>query len=336
MPAVTRGALVHEVALWVVAALIFALDITTPFGFVAPVLYVLLVYDSLEPLRAARPWQVATVCMLLTLAGGIWTPTPDIPQWAEILNRVIAVAVFWALVATPRRYRNVQSGEVGNDSEQVRALSRRLVNAEENERRGLTRELHDRVGQSLAVLNIVLNRLAIELPENVPTRTRLCVAESLQLVDATAESIENVMEDLRPPWLEEFGLFAALHWHADRFGERTRIATRLLGREPAPRLPREVEISLFRIAQEALTNIARHARTSDASIELRQDYGTVTLTVSDEGIGFERPPAMPNGADPGWGLLGMRERAQAIGATLRVESVPGTGTIVTAVVEHRA
>src|SRR5262245_20580386 len=117
-------------------------------------------------------------------------------------------------------------------AQQLQALSRRLVNAKETERRALTRELHDRVGPSLTALNLVLNRLASQLPQNVPDQTRQGLQESLQLVEATAESIENVMVDLAPPLLGEQGLLAALRWHTDAFARRTEIAISVIGREP--------------------------------------------------------------------------------------------------------
>jgi two-component system sensor histidine kinase UhpB len=216
---------------------------------------------------------------------------------------------------------------------QVRALSLRLVNAAESERHGLTRELHDRVGQSLTALNFTLNRLAGELPEDAPSRTRECLRESLQLVEATAESIQDVMVDLRPPLLDDHGLLAALRWYADLFARRTGIAVTVSGAEPDRRLRREVEMTLYRIAQEALTNVAKHARTRRATIDLELQHGHLTLTVADEGAGLP-PPASAFDLDPRWGIVSMRERAQAVGGALRIESFPGAGTRVIAEVGH--
>lgn len=230
-----------------------------------------------------------------------------------------------------------QSKDGGSDhAQQLRALSRRLVNAKEAERRALTRELHDRVGPSLTALNMILNKLASELPRNAPDRTRQDLRESLQLVEATAESIENVMVDLCPPLLDRSGLLAALRWYADLYARRTAIAVTVAGHDPDPRLPREVEVALFRIVQEALTNGAKHARATGVSISLRQENGTATLTVTDNGAGFDTGVSIPDRQRPPWGIASMRERAQAVGGSLRIESARGAGTSVIAEVGHRA
>ena len=228
------------------------------------------------------------------------------------------------VVSTERR--QVKGGH-RHHAQQLRALSRRLVNAQEEERRRLTRELHDRVGPSLTALNILLNRMAGDLPKHVPNKTRQDLRESLHLVEATAESIENVMLDLRAPMLDQYGLLSALKWYAQLFAKRTGIATPVIGQEPTPRLDREIEMALFRIMQEALTNVAKHARTRDASIALHQENGAVRLTVADNGAGFASTGS--DGRDlPRCGIAGMRERARAVGGTLTVESSPGAGTRV--------
>jgi signal transduction histidine kinase len=230
-----------------------------------------------------------------------------------------------AFMSTERQAK----AELRGYAQQLRALSRRLVNAQEDERRRLTRELHDRVGPSLTALNLILNRMASDLPKQVPDKTRRDLRESLELVEATAESIENVMLDLRAPVLDHYGLLSALRWYADLFARRTGVAASVSGKEPAPQLDREVEMAFFRIAQEALTNVAKHARARDARIALRQENGTVTLTIADDGAGFSTAPFSRGDALPRCGISGMRERAQAVGGTLSIESSPGTGTSVT-------
>jgi signal transduction histidine kinase len=228
------------------------------------------------------------------------------------------------VVSTERR--QVKGGN-RDYAQQLRALSRRLVNAQEEERRRLTRELHDRVGPSLTALNILLNRMAGDLSKHVPDRTRRYLRESLNLVEATAESIENVMLDLRAPMLERYGLLRALRWYAQLFAKRTGIATTVNGQDPAPRLDRETEMALFRIMQEALTNVAKHAHTMDATIALHQENGAVTLTVADKGTGFAGSASERRDL-PRCGIAGMHERARAVGGTLRIESSPGAGTRV--------
>jgi len=143
----------------------------------------------------------------------------------------------------------------------LQSLTRRLVQAEESERRRIAGELHDRVGQTLSALNINLDILLGMLGEQAPADVRMRLRDSLALVDGTLQSIENVMAELRPPLLEEYGVGAALGWHAEEFSRRTGIGIEFedLARQRNRELPREAAVALFRISQEALNNIAKHA-----------------------------------------------------------------------------
>jgi two-component system sensor histidine kinase UhpB len=135
------------------------------------------------------------------------------------------------------------------------------------------------------------------------------------------------MADLRPPVLDDYGVFAALHWYADQFFAQTGIAVDVRGDEEAARdLPAHVQNALFRIAQEALNNIAKHAHATDASVSLFSNETTVRLAVSDDGVGFE--PEELGQERSSWGLLTMRERAESVGAEFAIESHPGEGTSV--------
>ena len=223
--------------------------------------------------------------------------------------------------------RRLTKAEPKGRAQQLRTLSRRLVDVQEEERRRLTRELHDRVGPSLTALNIILNRMAGDLPKRAPDKTRRDLRESLDLVEATAESIENVMLELRTPMLDQLGLLATLRWYAELFTRRTGIPAIVSGEEPARRLDQDAGVALFRIAQEALTNVARHARAKCARIGLHQERGTLTLAVADDGVGFATTPVLRG--VPRCGISGMRERALAVGGVLRIESSPGAGTRVT-------
>jgi len=133
-----------------------------------------------------------------------------------------------------------------------------------------------------------------------------------------------MMGELRPAVLDDYGLLAALHWYGQRFSQRTGLAVAVQGEELAPRLPSATETALFRIAQEALTNAAKHAQASQVTVTLEPVNGGARLTIADDGVGFD--PATRRQA--GWGLMTMRERAEAVGAHLRVESAPGKGTQV--------
>ena len=136
------------------------------------------------------------------------------------------------------------------------------------------------------------------------------------------------MSDLRPPVLDEFGLTAALRWQCSLFSKRTGIEVDLRAVDPSLKLPPEFQPTLFRIAQEALINITKHAKASRVTIELRNADGRIRLVVSDNGRGFE-PPQSPIGkAKSGWGLTIMRERALSIGGSFHLDSAPGKGTRV--------
>ncbi len=205
----------------------------------------------------------------------------------------------------------------------LRALTRRLVQAEETERRRIARELHDRVGQNLSALNINLDILLGHLAEG-ELRRRL--EDSLKLVDGTLQSIENVMADLRPALLDEYGLAAALEWYGKEYSQRTGIRVAIAARQGDNGLRPEASVALFRIAQEALNNAAKHSSAKRITVELEERDGELVLSVSDDGKGFD-PLNAPRGR---WGMTTMRERAEAAGGRLSVDSAPGSGTTVRA------
>ncbi len=213
-------------------------------------------------------------------------------------------------------------------TEQLRVLTARLANAEEGERRRLAQELHDRVGQNLTALSINLNIVANLLPPEPAAQIGPRLEDSLELVGETVEHIRDVMAELRPPVLDDYGLLAALRWYGQRFAQRTGLAIATQGADPKPRLPLATEITLFRIAQEALTNAARHAQAHQVSVTLEALAGGVRLTIADDGTGFDPElRTQPNGRHA-WGLLTMSERAESIGGRLVIETAPDRGTRV--------
>jgi two-component system sensor histidine kinase UhpB len=210
-------------------------------------------------------------------------------------------------------------------AETLSRLSRRLVEAEEAERRRIARELHDRVGQNLSALNINLDIVLGMLGEQASHEVRVRLRDSLALVDGTLQTIENVMADLRPPLLDEYGLGAALGWHAEEFVRRTHLRVDFEDRakERTRALRHEDAVTLFRIAQEALNNAAKHAQAEKVKIRLEVKELQFILEIHDDGRGFD--PAAPTGR---LGMRSMRERAEAAGAAFQVESAPGQGTLV--------
>lgn len=218
--------------------------------------------------------------------------------------------------------------ELNEYTEQLRVLSRRLVELHEESRQSLSRELHDRVGQNLTALNINLGIVLGQLPDAGPAIVAR-LKDSQDLVEATVDVITDVMADLRPPLLDDYGLFPALKSIAEQFSRRTGIDIAVSGPEFLERLPKQVEIALCRVAQEALTNAAKHAQARHIQLDLALSDDRISMAVADDGVGFDPRADAPDTARSGWGMLTMRERAMALGGDLIINSAPGLGTRVT-------
>jgi PAS domain S-box-containing protein len=210
----------------------------------------------------------------------------------------------------------------------LQSLSRRLIEVQETDRRFLASELHDQIGQNLTALSINLNIIRSQFSEEVDKKIVDRLEDSLKLVEETIERTRNVMAGLRPPVLDDYGLAVALRWYTERFSERTGVATILQERELSPRLPLVVETELFRIVQEVLTNVAKHADARQAIITLERVDGMVQLVISDDGVGFNPAVLWQLKEQPGWGLITIEERAKALGGDVYVKSAHGKGTQV--------
>jgi signal transduction histidine kinase len=201
-----------------------------------------------------------------------------------------------------------------------RRLVDRLLRVQEEERRRLARELHDEVGQALTGL-----KLLIEAAGRGRSAARL--GEAAAAVDDLLSKVRDLSLDLRPPMLDDFGLAAALEWHVDRYSRRTGIPVALTGSALAGRFSAEAELAAFRVVQEALTNVARHAGASRAEVQLSWDGGLLTAKVEDAGRGCD-PRAALQGASTG--LPGLRERIEMLGGRFELAARPGHGAAVTA------
>ncbi len=181
----------------------------------------------------------------------------------------------------------------------------------------LARELHDEIGQVLTGLNFQLAAAA--------GTNGTALAEAQATVQALTEQVRQLSMDLRPAVLDRFGLLPALQWQIDRYQQRTGIQVDLHHAGLDRRFPPALEIGAFRIVQEALTNVARHAHVDRAAVQLFADERALTVVVRDQGQGFD-----PAQAPMTSGLGGMRERVELLGGTLAIEATPGGGTAVTA------
>jgi signal transduction histidine kinase len=236
-------------------------------------------------------------------------------ELAEAMSLQASVAVENAIL-----YEQMQASAA-----RMRLLSRRLVEAQESERRHVARELHDEAGQALVSLRIGLRLLEREIEEGGSVASRF--AELVERTDSVMESLHRVAADLRPASLDHLGLEAALRQYARtteiRHGLEVSVQTDRLRRA---RLPAAVETALYRIVQEAMVNVVRHAGATQVDIGVTVHDGRVVLEIEDNGVGIE-----PDHATSGdhLGLLGVRERAEALGGALTIESVPGKGTKLT-------
>jgi PAS domain S-box-containing protein len=201
---------------------------------------------------------------------------------------------------------------------ELRTLSRRLLEVHEEERRHLARELHDEIGQ-------VLTGLSFQLAAAAGKGGAHSLAEATATVQALTEQIRQLSMDLRPAALDSLGLLAAMQWHLERYQQQTGIVADLRHEGLARRFSAKVEIGAYRVVQEALTNVARHAGTDAATVQLFADDRSLAVVVRDHGCGFD--PAM---ASSSGGLSGMRERVELLGGRLEVEATPGAGVVVAA------
>ena len=196
---------------------------------------------------------------------------------------------------------------------------RRVVAAQELERRRLARELHDETGQALTSILLGLRTVEDARGEE---QLRAAVGGVRELVRSTLQDVRQLAVELRPKALDDFGLVAALERLTEGFAEQTGIALAFESALPEKRLPPEIETALYRIVQESLTNVVKHARASHVSISLGRKRGAVTVVVEDDGVGFDPGRAR----EEGLGLIGMRERVALVGGKLTIESRPGAGT----------
>jgi len=206
----------------------------------------------------------------------------------------------------------------------LRALSSPIITAQEEERKRISRELHDETAQALTSLLVRLRLLqrARDLEE-----VKVGAAELRELTARTLEEVRKLAVELRPTTLDHLGLVAALEWYSREYAQRLDASVDFRTEGLAERLPPEVELVIYRVVQEALTNIARHAGASRVEIGLLFRDDAVQVEVRDNGIGFDARAATSS-RERGLGLFGMRERVELIGGGFSIESRPGQGTCI--------
>jgi PAS domain S-box-containing protein len=216
-------------------------------------------------------------------------------------------------------FEEVQAGR-----EQLQQLSHRLVEVQEHERRLIARELHDEVGQILTGL-----KMALELIKRLPPEAADAgFDEAQRQVSELLMRVRNLSLDLRPAMLDDLGLLPALLWHFDRYTAQTKVQVNFKHSGLDSRYAPELETAIYRIVQEALTNVARHSRVSEATVVLWTTSESIGVQIEDQGVGFGPESVMASGRSSG--LTGMRERAVLLGGKLTIESSGGSGTCVMA------
>lgn len=211
--------------------------------------------------------------------------------------------------------------------EALKNLSRKILHAQEDERRRISRELHDEVGQSLTAISVALAALKRNGASASPDALKK-IAAIQQLLETTMETVHRFARELRPAMLDELGLIPALRSHVKSFAERTGVRARFSADPTAEHLSDDQKTAVFRIVQESLTNVAKHARASRVKISLRRNGNGVCVEIADNGKSFRAKPEIAAKQKQRLGLLGMQERVRLVNGQFSIQPEPGRGTTV--------
>ena len=223
-------------------------------------------------------------------------------------------------------YRDITDEARSHD--EMRKLSQQLMHARDAERRHMARELHESAGQTLAALKMNLARLDEELPEDCEKGHEI-IRSSRELADAAVREVRTISYLMHPPMLDEAGLNSALRWFARGFSERSKIRVDVEISDDFGRQPQEIETTIFRVVQEALTNVHRYSGSRTASIRLRRDPESICVEIEDAGCGMQFAGASgQQRISSGVGIAAMRERIEELEGTFDIESAPGRGTTI--------
>ena len=249
----------------------------------------------------------------------------------EVLDELDGLRNYVALLERaqggPPQYMSDALDQRDKAEEALRYLSHRLLVAQEEERRRVARELHDEIGQVFTATKICLHALLRSADDPARSRITACMAG----VDQAIRGVRDLSLQLRPPFLDDLGLTAALRWHIDHLSRLDALVIHFTAPSSDSVLDPDVQVACFRVAQEALTNVLRHAETREAWVSLERTAEELRLIVRDEGVGFDREAARRRASQGTClGLAGMQERATLANGTLEVASRPGGGTRVEA------
>jgi signal transduction histidine kinase len=284
---------------------------------------ILEIVDSLSALqRASRERHEAETALLYSSAQ---TRVISLASLAIVVGLVVAFVATRHVGRLEHEIERRQAAERQNRRDLER-LSARLVTAQEEERRSLARELHDAVGQALTAIKMEMG-VAMRGVET-DSRARQALDEGRAIAESTLQNVRDLSQLLHPSMLDDFGLPEAVGAYLRSFSKRTGIRTQLTHERMDDRLTPEIEVCVYRIVQEALTNVARHSGASSCTVSLVRREGMLLLTIEDDGRGIETVAARGLDARRHLGLIGMRERAQALAGTFVIENRAEGGTRV--------
>ena len=252
--------------------------------------------------------------------GVVFVGTASLCRFSEEDLRLLQLVADRAatVIEHARLFDQVRAGR-----ERAQNLSQQLLEAQEAERRRLARELHDEIGQALTAVK--LNLQGVQRAADPAIAGRL--DESVAIVDRALQQVRNLSLDLRPSMLDDLGLVSALRWYLDKQAQRAGFVGEFVAGPMAIRAPANLETACFRVAQEALTNIVRHAKAKHVRMELREAGGELSLFIRDDGVGFDVAAARQRAVGGGsLGLLGMQERVVLSRGRIDIQSAAGRGT----------
>jgi PAS domain S-box-containing protein len=208
--------------------------------------------------------------------------------------------------------------DLRRSKERLRSLSRQLVMVQEEERRALARELHDEVGQALTAVKLTMGKVADIADAQVASR----LENARTIVNDLMAQVRNLSLKLRPPMLDDMGLLSTLEWHFERYTDQTQVQVHFEHQGIEERFPADIETAIYRIVQEALTNVARYAEVEEVTVHISADQREIQVEIHDQGRGFDYHKVQATSS----GLLGMRERIGLLGGKFWVDTAPGAGT----------
>ncbi len=221
---------------------------------------------------------------------------------------------------------NLMAKKLAEKMRQERKYLSQIIETQENERKRISRELHDEIGQALTAIKFNLDMIEKDLPENFPALTER-LEETKSLSRQTITAMRQLSMDLRPTMLDDLGLIPTLRWYIQNFSNRMNIPSRFEATGFDEKLPAQIETAFYRIIQEALSNVAKHSGANLVDISLEKRDATIYASVIDHGKGFDLDKVLhPESLERGFGIIGMQERVSLLGGRITINSNPGAGT----------